>query len=142
MRRHPAPAGRLRGQRGPRALLSLPPPLREVRAVQPLAPEQGPDLAGLRAGVGFPQDADLVLRGEPAPLGLLRHLWVGPDGRRQQSARDLERRRFKRSFLGTARGVLPQTDAEDRPADRLSPEGRSGQGRREAREEGRVAASR
>ena len=48
--------------------------------VQPLTPEQSPDLAGRLARVGFLDDSPLVLGGERTSPGLLRHLGLPSDG--------------------------------------------------------------
>ncbi len=73
-----------------RRTLSLPPaqcpertnvtllaPSRQVRRVQPLTPQKGPDLAGSRAGIGLLHDPELVLSREPPPARLLNQLGVG-----------------------------------------------------------------
>ncbi len=46
------------------ARLALPPPVRQQRRVQPLAPQQGAHLAGLLAGVGLLENAEPIFCGE------------------------------------------------------------------------------
>jgi hypothetical protein len=63
----PAAFGRQAGQR---AFLPLLPPSGQMRRVQALAPQQGPELPRLRATIGLPKHPELVLGGEPSPDGL------------------------------------------------------------------------
>ena len=59
------------------ALLALPTPVGEQGRVQPLATQQGAQLAGLLAGVGLREDAEPILRGKAPTLGLRRHFRIG-----------------------------------------------------------------
>src|SRR5271157_928346 len=67
------PATTLGGQTGQRSCLALLPPGAQVRRVQPLAAQQGAELAGLGAAIGLAKNATLVLGGEMSSHGLLRH---------------------------------------------------------------------
>src|SRR4030042_1369153 len=70
----------LGAQSGQRPLVALLPPRAQQRRVQALAPEQGTELAGGGAAIGLLEDAQLVLRGEPSPHGLLQdgRVWDRP----------------------------------------------------------------
>jgi N-acetylneuraminic acid mutarotase len=52
-------------------------PLRQVGRVQPLAPQDRPDLAGPLRAINLAQDAQLVLCGEPTALRLRLDGWIG-----------------------------------------------------------------
>ena len=58
------------------ARLALPPPVRQQRRVQPLAPQQSAHLAGLLAGVSLLENAEPIFCGEAPPLDRRRHLRV------------------------------------------------------------------
>jgi len=62
------------------ALLALAPPVRQMRAVQALAPQQRAQRPGLLARVGFPENAAPILRGELPALDLGRYFRVGGRG--------------------------------------------------------------
>ena len=80
----------LLGRQAPEfAHLPLRPPGLQVREVQPLPAEQGPELPGLGTGLRFPQDLELVLGREPPPGGLRHDLdlvCVGSQVRRKHAA--------------------------------------------------------
>ena len=57
-------AALLRCQRAQRAGIALPPPVRQGRRVQALAPQNGRDPAGIGGRIGLRQDAQLVLYGK------------------------------------------------------------------------------
>src|SRR5690606_20384145 len=63
------------GQRRPRALVTLGPPRRDQRRIQPFPTQQG-TLARLVQGLVLIQDARLVRRGVCPRPRLRRHLWV------------------------------------------------------------------
>jgi hypothetical protein len=75
-----APIGRLTGARPPerleRARLRLLAPLRQMRAVQPLAAHERADLTRPRARLRLPQDPQRVLRAEPTPQRPIHQLRV------------------------------------------------------------------
>ena len=75
-------------QRSKHTALALQAPLVQMRRVEPLAPQQGADLATTSAGIGLGQDAQLVLGAESAALGLRYDFRVS-----------LHRRRSGRSVL-------------------------------------------
>jgi len=52
-------------------------PFVKVRPVQPFPAQQSANLAPLRTGIGFRQDAQLVLSAKPAPFGFRYDFWVG-----------------------------------------------------------------
>jgi hypothetical protein len=57
--------------------LTLPPPVRQVGAVEALTPQQGTKLAGLGTGIRLTQDVQLVGRRERPATGAVQHLGVG-----------------------------------------------------------------
>jgi hypothetical protein len=74
----PALGGPHPGQRPAIPLLA---PRDQVRAVQPLTPQQGSPLAGLLARVGFLEDPEPIFGAEPSAHGFRRHFRVGRAGR-------------------------------------------------------------
>ena len=70
-------AALMRGQTFQHASLPFAPPSYQVRRVQPFAPEQGTDAAGLSGrGICLLQDALFVFSRERPALGVGDHLWV------------------------------------------------------------------
>src|ERR1700686_4202279 len=59
----------LRSQSLQNSVLPLPPPLRQMRRIEPLAPQQSADVTRLLCRICLCQYLLLVLRGEPAPFG-------------------------------------------------------------------------
>ena len=59
------------------ALLTLPSPVRQVRAIQAFSAQQRPQLARPLARVRPLEDAEPILRREPAALGFRRHFRIG-----------------------------------------------------------------
>jgi hypothetical protein len=71
-------AALMRGQTLEHAGLPLAPPCDQVRRVQPLAPKQGADAAGLSGrGIGLCQDALFVFSRKRPALGVGDHLRIG-----------------------------------------------------------------
>ena len=91
--------GAPRGQGRQRPLLALLAPGRQVRGVEPLAPQQGADRPGRGAAIGLAQDPRLVLGRIPAPGRLRRHLRVG---HRRRGHRTLGRRALAPPSFGIA----------------------------------------
>ena len=63
-------------QRRPRTLLHFAAPGRQQRGVQSFPSEKGTDLPRLFAPLGLPNDSELVLHRELAPLGFRRNLRI------------------------------------------------------------------
>ena len=59
------------------ALLTLPSPVRQVRAIQAFSAKQRPQLASPLARVRLLEDAEPIRRREPAALGFRRHFRIG-----------------------------------------------------------------
>ena len=107
-----------RSQPGQRPLLPLAAPRRQVRGVQPLAPQQRADLAGRLARVRLPQDPQLVLRAEAPTLRLRRHLGVGrppPPSAETPVALRAPSVSAATSFLTTQQGLGPSLQASPPP---------------------------
>ena len=89
------PATLLRRQ----AVLALPAPRHQMRRVKPFASQQGPELAGTRTRVRFPQDLELVGGRESSADVAGHHLGVGRCDRARPRDRPWETRPLRGASL-------------------------------------------
>lgn len=102
-------------QSGQRAFLPLVPPGGQMRRVQAFAPQQGPELPGLRAAIGLAKHSEFIFGCEPPPHGPLR------DGRVRHGPFPAARGRPPRGIAGRGGGrnssrAAPSFRSAHRPA--------------------------